>query len=87
MKCSNPNCNNGIGLVSHQRGWFVKHRHCSRKCRDTFVAERVKPLHRERRATTYFEWLFEHPVSGAQLRPVPAFPRIRTRDDFRPTQC
>jgi hypothetical protein len=22
MKCSNPDCNRGIGLVSHRRGWF-----------------------------------------------------------------
>ena len=22
MKCSNPNCNRGIGLVCYRRGWF-----------------------------------------------------------------
>jgi hypothetical protein len=24
MKCSNPDCNRGIGLISYQRGWFDK---------------------------------------------------------------
>jgi len=26
MKCSNPDCNRGIGLVAYQRGWFSKRR-------------------------------------------------------------
>ena len=39
MKCSNPDCNRGIGLVAYQRGWFSKRRYCSRHCRDAFVAD------------------------------------------------
>jgi hypothetical protein len=42
MKCSNPRCTRGIGLVSRQRGLFDKRRFCSRKCRDNFVVERPK---------------------------------------------
>jgi hypothetical protein len=38
MKCSNPGCNRGIGLVAYQRGWFSKRRYCSQHCRDAFVA-------------------------------------------------
>jgi len=39
MKCSNPACNRGIGLVAYQRGWFSKRRHCSKVCRDAFIAD------------------------------------------------
>jgi hypothetical protein len=42
MKCSNPNCSRGIGLVSHQRSSLDKQRFCSKKCRDTFVAQKAK---------------------------------------------
>jgi hypothetical protein len=55
MKCSNPDCNRGIGLVAHRRGWLGKQLYCSRKCRDAFVAERSKRSQPERSATTYFE--------------------------------
>src|SRR5262245_6031541 len=40
MKCSNPSCSHGIGLVSYGRGWFNKRRFCSKKCRDDFKIER-----------------------------------------------
>ena len=40
MKCSNPNCGHGIGLVSYQRHWFDKRRFCSKKCRYDFTVER-----------------------------------------------
>ena len=39
MKCSNPDCNRGIGLVAYQRGWFSKRLYCSKHCRDAFVAD------------------------------------------------
>src|SRR3974377_831026 len=39
MKCSNPDCKRGIGLVAYQRGWFSKPRYCSQHCRDAFVAD------------------------------------------------
>ena len=39
MKCSNPDCNRGIGLAAYQRGWFSKQRYCSQHCRDAFVAD------------------------------------------------
>jgi hypothetical protein len=42
MKCSNPDCNRGIGLVAYQRGWFSKRRYCSKHCRDAFVANAPK---------------------------------------------
>jgi hypothetical protein len=38
MKCSNPNCNRGLGLVVYRRGWFSKRRYCSKDCRDNFAA-------------------------------------------------
>jgi hypothetical protein len=56
MKCSNPNCNRGIGLVSHRRGWYSKQRYCSRNCRDAFQADLPKQVAaRAARAMTYFE--------------------------------
>src|SRR6516225_8083940 len=39
MKCSNPDCNRGIGLVAYQRGWFSKRLYCSKRCRNAFVAD------------------------------------------------
>jgi hypothetical protein len=36
MKCANPKCHHGIGLVSYRRGWFNRRRFCSKKCRDEF---------------------------------------------------
>jgi hypothetical protein len=40
MKCSNPNCDRGIGLVTYQRSWFSKGRYCSQRCcRDAVMAE------------------------------------------------
>jgi hypothetical protein len=62
MKCSNPHCNRGIGLVAHRRGWFDKRRYCSKECRNTFVAQRPKISQQERSVMTYVEWLFLQPV-------------------------
>jgi hypothetical protein len=56
MKCSNPDCKRGIGLVVYRRGWFSKRRYCSKHCRDAFVADAPK-LQQEGSVTTYFEWL------------------------------
>jgi hypothetical protein len=75
MKCSNRDCNRGIGLVAYRRGWFSKRRYCSKHCRDAFVADAPK-LQQERSATTYFEWLFatdENP----QLKLKPAVIRAK----------
>jgi hypothetical protein len=58
MKCSNPLCNRGIGLISHRRGWFCKRRYCSRKCRDAFVTDLPKWSTQEHNASAYFGWLF-----------------------------
>ena len=38
MKCSNPDCNRGIGLVSYRRSWFGNGRYCSKHCRQASVA-------------------------------------------------
>jgi hypothetical protein len=77
MKCSNPDCNRGIGLVAHRRGLFGKRRYCSRQCRDTFVAERLKRPQQERNATTYFEWLFVQPIENPRPMLMPV--RVRAR--------
>jgi hypothetical protein len=57
MKCSNPDCNRGIGLID-RRGWFTKRCYCSRNCRDVFMADLPKRLDQEQSASTYFERLF-----------------------------
>jgi hypothetical protein len=57
MKCSNPDCNRGIGLVAYRRGWFSKRRYCSKRCRNALVADAPK-LQQKRNVTTYFEMAF-----------------------------
>ena len=54
MKCSNPKCGHGIGLVSYQRHWFDKRRFCSKKCRYDFTVERRRPSLQERLVGSYF---------------------------------
>ena len=84
MKCSNPNCNRGIGLVARRRGWFGKQLYCSRRCRDAFVAERPKRSHQERSATTYFEWLFLQPIENPLPKLAPRVSGKRTREPDQP---
>jgi len=58
MKCSNPHCNRGIGLIAHRR-WFSKQRYCSRNCRNAFMPDLPNRSHQEGTAsTTHFRWLF-----------------------------
>jgi hypothetical protein len=81
MKCSNPNCNRGIGLVSYRRGSFSKQRYCSRNCRNAFLADLPKPKQsqQEPHAMTYFEWLFSQPIYKPQQKLMAAPVRIRAR--------
>ena len=46
MKCSNPDCNRGIGLVAYRRDWFSKRRYCSKHCRDAFMVDAPNLLKR-----------------------------------------
>src|ERR1700741_1995567 len=39
MKCSNPDCDRGTGLVAYRRSWFSRRRYCSRRCRSAFAAD------------------------------------------------
>jgi len=80
MKCANPACNHGIGLVSYRRGFFGKRPYCSKKCRDSFVAERAAPVASKRsRAETYFEFLFAQPIASPQPQLAYAAVRVRAR--------
>jgi hypothetical protein len=74
MKCSNPHCSRGIGLIAHRRGWFSKRRYCSRNCRDAFLADLPKQSRKEQTASTYFEWLFLRPPPRKSM---PAVIRIK----------
>jgi hypothetical protein len=78
MKCSNPNCNRGIGLIHHRRGWFSKRCYCSRNCRYAFVAALPRP-EKEPSATTYFERLFLQPIRNPQQKLMPAVIPIKAR--------
>jgi hypothetical protein len=80
MRCLNPDCNRGIGLVAYRRGWFSKRRYCSKHCRDAVLADAPKPQ-QKRSPTTYFDWLFEQSVLHAQL--VPAAIRARSEPGQR----
>ena len=77
MKCSNPDCNRSIGLVSHRRGWFSKQRYCSRNCLDATPADVPKQPQQEPRAMSYVEWLFLQPIERPQQKLIPA--RVRTK--------
>ena len=77
MKCANPACNHGIGLVSHRRGLFGKRPYCSKACRDHVAVAPPRPSKRES-ATTYFEWLFAQPAT-VQPRLAVAAVRVRVR--------
>jgi hypothetical protein len=79
MKCANPNCNRGIGLVAHRRAWLSKRRYCSRNCRDAFVADLPKRPRQEQSASTYFEWLFLQPMGNPPQELMPAAIRIKAR--------
>ena len=79
MKCSNPTCNRGLGLVIYRRGWFGKRRYCSKDCRDNFAAERSKRSQQERSTTTYFEWLFLEPIGHSTAVLDAAIVRARAR--------
>ena len=61
MKCSNPDCSRGIGLVPYRRGWLSSRRYCSMHCRDAFVAALPKQSQRQRCPESYFDWLFMQP--------------------------
>jgi hypothetical protein len=79
MKCSNPDCARGIGLVAYRRGWFSKRRYCSRSCRDAFVADRPRQSQPEQIAATYFEWLFLQSTGTPQQKLMPAANRTKAR--------
>jgi len=65
MKCSDPNCGHGIGLVSYRRGWLDKRRFCSKRCRDDFVVVRPRTSQQERLVGSYFNWLLANATSQA----------------------
>jgi hypothetical protein len=78
MKCANPLCSHGIGLVAHRRGLFGKRQYCSKQCRDHLTVERIAPsAPRQGRAATYVEWLFMQPA--AAMQPKLATVRVRSR--------
>jgi hypothetical protein len=69
MKCANPDCNRGIGLVYYRRGWTSTRRYCSMNCRDTVVAG-LKQKQHERSGASYFDWLFSQPIEKRPQRLV-----------------
>jgi hypothetical protein len=84
MKCSNPDCTRGIGLVHYRGGWFSKRRYCSKNCRDAVVViDRPGQPRLEQNPTTYFDWLFGQPVLHAQPKLAPAATRARLESSQR----
>jgi hypothetical protein len=71
VKCSNADCNRGIGLVHHRRGWFSNRRYCSRNCRDAFVPDVPKPQ-QKCSATSYFEPSYYDKDGGLHAGLVPS---------------
>jgi hypothetical protein len=72
MKCANPDCNRGIGLVYYRRGWSSTRRYCSMNCRDTVVAG-LKQKQQERSVASYFDWLFLQPIENRPQRLVQVY--------------
>jgi hypothetical protein len=77
MKCSNPHCSRGIGLVAYRRSLFNKRRYCSKHCRDVFVVNDPK-LQQKPSVTTHFEWLYLQPID-TKLKLKPAVIRTMAR--------
>jgi hypothetical protein len=78
MKCTNPDCNRSIGLVSYRRAWSSK-RYCSRQCREALVTERPNVPHQDRSGMSRFAWLFLPPAENPSPKMAPAVVRVRTR--------
>jgi hypothetical protein len=70
MKCANPDCDRGIGLVYCRRGWSSTRRYCSMNCRDAVVTDLPEQKQQDRCAATYFDWLFLQPVENRRQRLV-----------------
>jgi len=81
MKCSNPGCNRGLGLVAYRRGLLGKRRYCSTRCRDTFVVAQPKQSQQERSGPSYFDWLFQQPIENPRATLLPAVVRVRSRSN------
>ena len=79
MRCANPICSRGVGLVSHRLGLFDKRYACSKKCRMECVADIKRARYLAwRRAVV--SWLAAHLLPQAvATRPHPAPVRLRTR--------
>ena len=80
MKCSNPDCNRGIGLVSHRRGWFDRQRYCSKRCCEAVSSQAVERRSSHQRCNmSYVDWLFSQ-STGPQ--PTPGRPGRRATASF-----
>ena len=79
MRCANPMCSRGIGLVSHRLGLFDKRYACSKQCRTEVVADVRRARHVAwRRAVV--SWLEAHLLPQArEARLQPARVRLRVR--------
>jgi hypothetical protein len=75
MKCANPDCAHGIGLVSHRRSWLDEQRYCSKRCLDA-VASQVtgRRSSHQRQHESYFEWLLSRPTRKPQPSRVTLYP-------------
>ena len=81
MRCANPMCNRGIGLVSHRFGLFEKRYACSKKCRTECVADVRRTRYLAWRRAV-MSWLAAHllpQARDARLLPVRVRLRIRSR--------
>lgn len=79
MRCANPRCNRGIGLVSHRLGAFDKRYACSKDCRTEIVADIKRARYLAwRRAVA--SWLVGHLLPQARdARPLAARVRLPIR--------
>ena len=79
MRCANPMCNRGIGLVSHRLGAFDKRYACSKECRTAVVADIKRARYLAWRHAVV-SWLAAYLLPQArEARPLPARLRLPMR--------
>ena len=75
MKCANPDCNRGIGLIAYRRNWFSTRSYCSKRVPRQLRSQAAKTV----AIGTHFEWLFLQPIEKPQPKLMPTVVRIRAR--------
>ena len=61
MRCSNPTCGKSIGLVRFKLSSLGNLTFHSKRCRESFKADRLKRVQQEQAKWEFWEWLKRPP--------------------------